>query len=88
MTIMIDAPVIVEGRPDTTKARHTMQVAVGETISWDSTNPIEVDAAREQFDKLNRSHVMYRIGDDRQPEALQAFDPNADVLAVPPLQGG
>jgi len=61
---------------------------------WDPDNPVEVKAARQQFDLLVGSNRFsaFRVSpeDPNEPGVrLKEFDPKARrIIFVPPLQGG
>lgn len=60
-------------------------------IIWDADKPEEVEAAREQFDKLRKKgYAAYSV--DRKGEkgeVLRKFDPDAEKLILaPPTVGG
>jgi hypothetical protein len=62
-------------------------------ILWDKNKPVEVESAREQFDKLvkkNKYAAFYVTGKDgTQGEQMREFDLNAErIVFVPPMQGG
>jgi hypothetical protein len=59
---------------------------------WNPSKPVEVEAAREQFDGLKKKgYLAYRVDvlGDKTGEVLRDFDSNAKALImVPPMQGG
>lgn len=70
---------------------HIMDQTGHSTISWDPTKPIEVDVARDAFDKLIKERYnAFRVeGSDRQGERITSFDPKAGkIMMVPQLVGG
>ncbi len=60
-------------------------------ITWSRGNQLEVDVAREAFNKAKRGgHMAYSVGaDGRKGTVLEAFDPAAErIILAPPMQGG
>jgi hypothetical protein len=59
---------------------------------WDRNNPVEVEAARNEFDFFRKKgHMAYKVegADGRKGEVLSAFDPKAErIIFAPPMQGG
>jgi len=63
----------------------------GDTKSiWDAGNPDEVEAARDQFNKLKRKgYVAYRVGEDgKATEVMREFDPRAEKVILRPQAAG
>lgn len=61
------------------------------TVSWDSDNAEEVQAARATFDRLvGKGFMAYKVtGKDRRGEQIRSFDPKAErIMLVPAMQGG
>lgn len=70
---------------------HIMDQTGHSTITWDPTKPIEVDVARDAFDKLIRERYnAFRVeGADNQGARMTSFDPKAGkIMMVPQLVGG
>lgn len=61
-------------------------------ITWDRTNPVEVDMARTAFDKAKASGFMaWRVEgkEGTKGVVLQTFDTTAErIILTPPLRGG
>lgn len=60
-------------------------------IYWDKDKPIEVAAARSNYEVLTASSYRgFKLNEDgTQGEQLTAFDPAASrIVMVPPLRGG
>jgi len=70
-------------------------------ITWDPTNPKDVENAREHFNDLKKKgHIFFRIESDGKKgskikkfedglgEAICEFDPQADVVATQLPVGG
>ena len=60
-------------------------------ISWDSTKPAEVDAARDHFKKLtSKGFRGYRVkASGLQGSEVKDFDPELEnILMIPPQVGG
>jgi hypothetical protein len=59
---------------------------------WNKNDPVEVEAARKQFDHFRSKkylafHVKGKDGD--KGEQMTEFDPNAErIIFTPPMQGG
>lgn len=61
------------------------------TITWDPTKPVEVDVARDAFDKLIKERYQaFRVeASERQGSKMTSFDPQAGkIMMVPQLVGG
>lgn len=59
--------------------------------TWNINTPVEVDAARAQFDSLVKAgYRAFRVeGNDNQGARMETFDPNAGkIMMVPHLVGG
>lgn len=61
-------------------------------IIWDRTKRVEVDLARQAFDKAKKDGYMaYKVvgADGKKGEILHKFDPEAErIILAPALQGG
>jgi hypothetical protein len=61
-------------------------------VIWDPARPAEVDAAREQFDKLMKTgnYLAYRVRTGGgKGEQIREFDASAEKLILAPaLRGG
>jgi len=59
-------------------------------INWDTNNPDEVTAAKEQFDKLKKkgflAYTVNKKGD--KGEVINSFDPDAALLIMAPAMRG
>lgn len=58
---------------------------------WNSDDPDEVAAARDQFDTLRgKGFIAYRVDDEGDKSAvLREFDPEAEKMILrPPMAGG
>jgi hypothetical protein len=67
--------------------------ATGDTkLIWDRRNQVEVDAAREMFDKLKKkAYLAYTVIGERGDKGtvLNRFDPDAErIIMAPPSIGG
>jgi hypothetical protein len=61
-------------------------------IVWDSGKLDEVNAAREQFDKLTakKNYIAYTVKKDGEKgRKITEFDPEAEmIILAPPVRGG
>jgi len=60
-------------------------------VSWDPSKPIEVEAARKQFEDLKKkNYVAYALTkSNKKGKAITEFDPSAEkIVLTPMLQGG
>ena len=59
---------------------------------WDPNNPAEVEAARDQFNKLvrDKQFLAFRVtGPGEKGEQIREFDPQAgSIIIAPPMAGG
>ena len=61
---------------------------------WDPNNPTEVEAAKEQFDKLvaSKRYSAFRVSNEDPNKTgvrMKEFDPSAGrVIFIPPVAGG
>lgn len=91
MTGIAEPPTAVEGG-------HTGEMAVlnneGDTrVMWNKNVPVEVDAARLQFNRLvgeSRYAAFKAVGErGERGEQIREFDPTAErIILVPAMQGG
>lgn len=61
------------------------------TVTWDSSKPTEVEAARDMFDTLTgEGYSAFEVeGADNQGRRVREFDPKAGkIMMVPQLVGG
>lgn len=68
-----------------------MDITGHTTITWDSSKPVEVDVAKQTFEKLTREgYNAFRVeGENNQGSRMREFDPKAGkVMMVPQLVGG
>lgn len=60
--------------------------------TWDSSNKVEVEVARSQFNALKaKGYLAYRVDTQgaKSGEVVREFDPSLNALImVPPMQGG
>jgi hypothetical protein len=59
--------------------------------TWDSENPVEVDAARSLFNSLTgKGYRAFKRGEtDRPSSRMDTFDPSVEEMTfVPQLRGG
>lgn len=82
---------LLEKRASESTPGHTLTV-VGfrpEIIRWDPTNLQQLNTAQMRFTALQEQHcLMSRLDGPETAEQIDTFDPEADILAVPPLAGG
>lgn len=66
--------------------------STGDTKSiWDKNQADEVQAARDQFDKLKKKgYLAFQVNKDgTKGDQMRTFDPDAErMIMVPPMQGG
>lgn len=59
---------------------------------WDRTKPVEVEAARAEFDHFKKNgYLAYKVKDNKgeKGEVLGKFDPDAEIIIfAPPMRGG
>ena len=59
---------------------------------WDRTQPIEVEAARNEFDFMKgKGYMAYNVEgkDGKKGTVMHAFDPKAEkIIFAPPMRGG
>lgn len=70
---------------------HVMDRTGHTSVTWDPAKPVEVDVARDSFDKLVREgYRAFRVeGSDNQGAPMTTFDPKAGkIMMVPHLVGG
>lgn len=60
-------------------------------VIWDSEKQEEVDAAKEQFDKLiKKGYLAYKVGEKGKPSTqIKKFDPDLEkIIMSPQVVGG
>lgn len=61
-------------------------------LIWDRTKAIEVEAAKDTFEKLLKkgyAAFLVKDNDGNKGEKITSFDPNAErVIMIAPMQGG
>lgn len=59
---------------------------------WDRANPVEVEAAKNEFRFFKeKGYMAYKVEgkEGRRGEILHAFDPEAErIIFAPPMKGG
>lgn len=79
--------------PEGKHAFAVMGTAGDTKVIWDPDSPVEVEAARAQFNTLtknNKYRAFYVSGKEgRKDEVMTEFDPAAGrIILVPPMAGG
>lgn len=81
----------------TVNTMHIMDRSGDTRIMWDPERPGEVEAAREQFNKLTRrrseggqGYTAYKVNpeDASKGEVVREFDPHAGKLILAPAMAG
>lgn len=76
------------------RMRHVMAImgSDGDTKKiWNPAIPVEVEDARESFDRLRaKNYLAFEVNDDgSQGKQITEFNPNAGkLILVPQMQGG
>lgn len=79
----------LEAPPTHTGTMHTLNESGDTRISWDASQPTEVDAARLSFNALTKNGKYTAFRGGRNGSRMDAFDPNAkEILLVPQIAGG
>ena len=60
-------------------------------VIWDSEKQDEIDAAKEQFEKLiKKGYIAYKVGEKGKPSTqIKKFDPDLEkIIMSPQVVGG